>query len=112
MADIFPFHALRYDPQKVQFSTVVTQPYDKITPQMQDQYYAASPYNFVRIVLGKRQDTDNEQESVYSRAAASLRQWQAEGALLRDAKPAIYLYTQVFKRPGDQIGRASCRERV
>src|ERR1700690_263427 len=104
MADIFPFHALRYDPQKVQFSTVVTQPYDKITPQMQDKYYAASPYNFVRIVLGKPQDNDNEQQSVYTRAAAYLRQWQAEGALLRDDKPAIYLYTQEFKRPGDPSG--------
>jgi len=29
---------------------VVTQPYDKITPEMQQRYYEASPYNLVRII--------------------------------------------------------------
>ncbi len=53
MANIFPFQALRYDPSKVSPAEVVTQPYDKITPAMQDQYYAASPYNLVRVILGK-----------------------------------------------------------
>ena len=44
MADIFPFQALRYDPSKVSPAEVVTQPYDKITPAMQDQYYACLLY--------------------------------------------------------------------
>ena len=61
MADIFPFQALRYDPSKVSPAQVVTQPYDKITPAMQDQYYAASPYNLVRVILGKSQAGDNDQ---------------------------------------------------
>ncbi len=54
MADILPFRALRYDLQRVSASQVVTQPYDKITPAMQERYYAASPYNLVRIILGRR----------------------------------------------------------
>lgn len=33
MAHIVPFRALRYDPKRVTPSEVVTQPYDKITPQ-------------------------------------------------------------------------------
>ncbi len=73
MADILPFRALRYDPAKVTAGEVMTQPYDKITPAMQDEYYAASPYNLVRIILGKSQPGDNDQENVYTRAAASLR---------------------------------------
>ncbi|HZC25334.1 MAG TPA: DUF1015 family protein, partial [Candidatus Binatia bacterium] len=44
MADIRPFSALRYNLQRVSAPQVVTQPYDKITPAMQDRYYAASPY--------------------------------------------------------------------
>ena len=43
MAHIEPFRALRYDPKRVSIPQVVTQPYDKITPMMQDRYYAASP---------------------------------------------------------------------
>src|ERR1035437_3548913 len=106
MANIFPFQALRYDPNRVSPAQVVTQPYDKITPAMQDQYYAASPYNLVRIILGKPQAGDNGQENVYTRAAASLRQWRAEGVLVPDPAPSIYLYTQHFKIPGDPSGAA------
>ena len=104
MANIFPFQALRYDPSKVSPAEVVTQPYDKITPAMQDQYYAASPYNLVRVILGKSQAGDNDQQNVYTRAAASLQQWRAEGVLVPDPAPSLYLYTQTFKVPGDASG--------
>ena len=104
MANIFPFQALRYDPSKVSPAQVVTQPYDKITPAMQDQYYAASPYNLVRIILGKPQAGDNDQQNVYTRAAASLQQWRAEGVLVPDPEPSLYLYTQTFNVPGDASG--------
>ncbi len=109
MANIFPFRALRYDPSKVSPAEVVTQPYDKITPAMQDQYYAASPYNLVRVILGKAQPGDNGQQNVYTRAAASLRQWRAQGILVPDPEPSLYLYTQTFKIPGDASGASAER---
>ena len=59
MAHIEPFRAFRYDATKVALADVATQPYDKITPAMQDRYYSASPYNLVRIILGKRQSADD-----------------------------------------------------
>ncbi len=109
MANVFPFQALRYDPSKVSPTEVVTQPYDKITPAMQEHYYAASPYNLVRVILGKAQAGDNEQQNVYTRAADSLRQWRDEGVLLPDPQPSIYLYTQTFKIPGDPSGATAER---
>ena len=36
MARLFPFRALRYDPTQVNMTDVVTQPYDKISPEMQE----------------------------------------------------------------------------
>ncbi len=57
----FLFVACATTRSKVKPSEVMTQPYDKITPAMQDHYYAASPYNLVRIILGKPQPGDNEQ---------------------------------------------------
>jgi uncharacterized protein (DUF1015 family) len=101
MAKIYPFRALRYDPAKVSPAQVVTQPYDKISPTMQDRYYAASPYNLVRIILGKTEPGDDDHANVYSRAAASLKHWRAEQVLVRDAEASIYLYTQTFAVPGD-----------
>jgi uncharacterized protein (DUF1015 family) len=98
MADIFPFRALRYGLQRVSAAQVVTQPYDKITPAMQDRYYAASPYNLVRIILGRR-EPDNANENVYTRAAAYGRDWRTEGVLRQDSSPSIYAYSQTFTTP-------------
>src|SRR5438270_10016387 len=77
MADILPFRALRYDSQRISASQVVTQPYDKITPAMQERYYAASPYNLVRIILGRREPSDSASNNVYTRPAAYARQWRS-----------------------------------
>jgi uncharacterized protein (DUF1015 family) len=98
MADIYPFRALRYDLQKVSPSQVLTQPYDKITPAMQDRYYAASPYNLVRIILGRR-EPDTPGDNVYTRAAAYANDWRAQGILQQDSLPSIYSYSQSFTAP-------------
>ena len=103
MAHITPFRALRYDPKRVAISEVATQPYDKITPEMQDRYYSASPYNLVRIILGKRNANDSPTDNPYTRAAGFFQDWRAKGVLLQDPKPSIYRYTQQFTVPGTKV---------
>ena len=103
MADIRPFSALRYNLRQVSASQVVTQPYDKITPAMQERYYAASPYNLVRIILGRREAADNTAENVYTRAREYGRKWRAEGVLQKDSTPSIYAYSQTFTAPSGAI---------
>jgi uncharacterized protein (DUF1015 family) len=98
MAEIHPFRALRYDLQQVSAAQVVTQPYDKITPAMQDRYYASSPYNLVRIILGHR-EPDSPGDNVYTRAAAYGRDWRSQGILRQDSAPSIYSYSQTFTAP-------------
>jgi len=100
MAHIEPFRALRYNPSRVDLSQVVTQPYDKITPAMQDRYYDASPHNLVRIILGKPQPTDHSEENIYTRAAASFQDWRRQGILLQDREQSLYQYVQRFQSPG------------
>ena len=69
MARIYPFRAVRYNTMDVAIGDVVTQPYDKITPSMQQAYYAHSPYNLVRIILGLPELFDVPGENdVYTRA--------------------------------------------
>jgi uncharacterized protein (DUF1015 family) len=99
MADIRPFRALRYNLRRVAASEVVTQPYDKITSRMQERYYSASPYNLVRIILGRREQGDNTAHNVYTRAAAFGRKWREEGILEQDAAPSLYSYSQTFTAP-------------
>jgi len=100
MAYVAPFRALRYDSARVDGKQVVTQPYDKITPEMQDRYYAASPYNLVRIILGKQQAGDQPGQNVYTRSAAFFREWRRQGILRQDPQPSLYRYVQRFTAPG------------
>src|SRR5438552_6107702 len=100
MAHIEPFRALRYDPARFALSSVVSQPYDKITPEMQDRYYASSPYNLVRIILGKQQTGDHPGENTYTRAAEFFRDWRRQGIFLQDTQPSVYVYSQRFAIPG------------
>jgi uncharacterized protein (DUF1015 family) len=105
MANIFPFSALRYDSAKADPKDVLTQPYDKITPAMQEKYYARSPYSLVRVILGKAEPEDDANRNVYSRASDYLRQWLEAGVLRRDAEPSISFCSQEFVAPGESKTR-------
>jgi uncharacterized protein (DUF1015 family) len=103
MANIYPFRAWRYNPAAVRLDDVVTQPYDKISPAMQQAYYQSSPYNLVRIILGLPELFDAERgESVYSRAASDFKAWREEGVLIQEKAPCVFAYAQRFKIPGSE----------
>ncbi len=99
MAEVLPFRPFRYTPKAGDLAQLVTQPYDKITPEMQDRYLAASPYNYVHITLDRPRPEDSESDNVYTRAAARLRDWIAQGILAQDPEPAFYPYFQDFQLP-------------
>jgi uncharacterized protein (DUF1015 family) len=100
MAQVDPFRAYRYDPARVAPGRVLTQPYDKISPAMQETYYAADPHNLIAVEKGRTSPGDTPEDNVYTRAAAALERWIAEGALVRDAAPCFYAYFQDYAVPG------------
>jgi uncharacterized protein (DUF1015 family) len=101
MAEIFPFRALHYNPAKIpDLSQVVTQPYDKITAEMQARYYDLSPYNLVRIIRGRRDPGDTPQDNVYARAARDFHAWIENHVLISEPGPALYPYYQKYEVPG------------
>ncbi len=103
MAHIYPFRAWRYNPSSVRLEDVVTQPYDKITPAMQQAYYQRSPFNLVRIILGLPELFDAEGgENVYTRAAREFRAWRAQGILIQENEPCVFAYAQRFQPPGSE----------
>jgi uncharacterized protein (DUF1015 family) len=104
MARIYPFRAWRYNPSAVRLEEAVTQPYDKISPAMQQAYYQRSPYNLVRIILGLPELFDAERgESVYTRAARDFSAWREQGILIQEKDPCVFAYSQRFKVPGTEI---------
>jgi uncharacterized protein (DUF1015 family) len=99
MAQIFPFQPYRYTAKAGRLAHLVTQPYDKISPEMRRRYLAQSPYNLVRIILGERHESDSETDNVYTRAAGYLQDWVSHGILAQESRPSLYAYFQQFQTP-------------
>ncbi len=104
MAIIKSFRAIRYNPEKVNLRDVITEPYDRITPVMQEEYYKRSPYNVVRIILGK-DDEPHPEKNKYRRAKIYIDEWLKEGIFIREDKKALYIYQQKFKVDGKEMVR-------
>jgi uncharacterized protein (DUF1015 family) len=97
MAKIIPFRGFRYNLAKIKdFGSVTAPPYDVISPYMQEELYSHSPYNMVRLILGKIKEGDSETANRYTRAAADFQVWQQKGVLVRDVEPSLYFYDQEY----------------
>jgi uncharacterized protein (DUF1015 family) len=105
MAQVYPFRALRYNPERVSFPRVLTQPYDKISPAAQDRYYAADPYNLITVEKGRAFPDDAPQNNVYTRAAAALDSWIHASIVVQDPEPSFYAYSQEYTVPGTDTQR-------
>lgn len=95
MARVEPLTALRYDLERVGgLRDVVAPPYDVIDAERRAALLARSPHNAVRI------DLPQEGEDPYAAAAQELGRWEAEGAVVRDREPAVYVLEQRYTAPG------------
>ena len=113
MAEIRPFRGLRYQVSRVgDLAAIISPPYDIISPQEQRALYARSPYNVVRLEFGVEHPSDSETDNRYTRAAADLRRWLAEGVLAYDERPALYVYDQEFRHQGTAYRRRCLLARV
>ncbi len=99
MVEVLPFEGIQYNKDKIKdMEDVVTQPYDKISEEMQDQYYGKSDYNYCRLILPKE---DNR----YDIAADRLRKWMEDEVLKREEEPGMYVYYQDFEVLGERFTR-------
>jgi uncharacterized protein (DUF1015 family) len=100
VADVAPFRALRYTEQPEPLGALLCPPYDVISPEDRERFYAQSPHNFVRVELPKP-DGDP-----YASASADLAAWRLRGVMKQDAAPAIYVHDHEFS-----IGKTRVRRR-
>ena len=106
MAEIRPFRGVHYNQSLVNdLSVVICPPYDIIAPQLQQELYLKSEYNFIRLESGRELPRDTIMENKYTRSEATLEQWLRQGVLEVDEAPAIYLHDQYFKHQGREYRR-------
>jgi uncharacterized protein (DUF1015 family) len=103
---IEPFRALLYNQARVtNLREVVAPPYDLIGADRQNELYDRSPYNIVRLELGRETDR-------YAASAATLAMWRADATLQVARRPAVHLYTQSFEVGGHRLKRDGFVARV
>jgi uncharacterized protein (DUF1015 family) len=105
MAQVYPFRAFRYNPERAPFDRVLTQPYDKISLAMQEKYYAADAHNLIAVEKGRAYAGDTPQNNVYTRAAGAMEDWIRNNVVVQDPAPSFYAYTQEYTVPGTEERR-------
>ncbi|HEX8101527.1 MAG TPA: DUF1015 domain-containing protein [Solirubrobacteraceae bacterium] len=97
MADVQPLRALHYalaDPADL--DAVTAPPYDVIDPEQRAALLARSPHNVVAIDLP---EPDDPAADHYAHAAALFARWRAEGVLVQDEDPALWVLAQDYTGP-------------
>jgi uncharacterized protein (DUF1015 family) len=82
---------------------VASPPYDVLSSDEARDMAAGNPLSFLHVnkpEIDLPPGTDVYSDAVYAKGAENLRRLQAEGALLREPVPALYLYRQ---RMGDHV---------
>jgi uncharacterized protein (DUF1015 family) len=116
-----PFRGLRYAQDRVSgLAEVTSPPYDVIAHDTADHLLASDPHNVVRLILPRHNagnpgaawpgavtagagtnGASGSHGTGYDDAARLLRDWQAEGILVPDPEPALYVYEQSL--PGGPV---------
>ena len=105
MPHIRPFRALRFDASSVgDLGAVVAPPYDVIDAELRQRLVARHPANVVRLDLPVEESGD-EPDDRYRRAARTLAGWRSDGTLRKDPHPSIYVYEQTYVVPGTSMER-------
>lgn len=102
MAEVRPFRAIRYDYTRSggDLSRVIAPPYDVLDQGDKDRLLGGSDRNIVAIDLPHLPPKSLGPPEAYERSARTLQAWLDDGTLVREEKPAFYLYHQVFNHQG------------
>lgn len=96
MAEIKGYKGLRFNCEKAgKIEELVCPPYDIISDQQREEYIKTNPHNIIRLELPKGDDK-------YNKAAEILKDWLEKGILVKEDKPAIYIYEEEFTAYGER----------
>ena len=99
MPELRPFPGIRYSSSS-DLAKLICPPYDIISPEEQDALHRLHPHNAVHLELAQGG------QAGYAAVGATFRAWLADGTLVRDDKPSLYVYRQDF------VDAAGLRRRV
>lgn len=108
MAIIKAYKGLRFNCDKAgKIDELVCPPYDIINDEQREGYIQTNPHNIIRLELPKG-------ENRYAQASEILQSWLGDGTLIKEDKPAIYIYEEEFAAYGERksIKGIICRVKI
>ena len=101
MAAILPLKAWRYEARLGENMEALTAPLFDVVSSKQRELLYQNPLNSIHLSVPQG-------EQPHLEAKRLLARWKAEGVLVQDDVPGIYVYYQYFRLPGEQEER--CRK--
>ncbi len=96
MLEVRGFRGFRFDPESTgSLDSVITPPYDVISPEQRERLAAASPFSMAHLILP--QDEPESGLDKYEEAGRRLEAWIAGGILRQDEVESLYLLRQTFR---------------
>lgn len=114
MPEVAPFAAIRFDHTRTggDLSALLAPPYDVLDETDKQRLLAKSDRNIIAIDLPHLPPKSAGPAEVYQRSASRLTDWLADGTLVREPGPAMYLYHQRFEHAGRDYTRRMFIARV
>jgi uncharacterized protein (DUF1015 family) len=95
MKKFLPFKAFFYNQEKIEnLKDVIAPPYDVISPELQDDLYKMSDYNFCRVDYTKEEAPER-----YEVAQKVFSDWLNEKVIVQDGAPCLYFHHHTFMLP-------------
>lgn len=99
MAEIKPFRGVRFDTDKAgAMQELICPPYDIISSSQREEFIERNPHNIVRLELPVAEDGVADP---YENASNKLNEWLAEGIMVREEKPSLYIYEEQYTLHGE-----------
>ena len=97
MAEVRPFRGIRFSAaaQGRDLGDYLSPPFDMITAAVERELLERSRHNIVRLELAPREGADR-----YGFVVETQAQWEADGVLMRDEEPSIYVTEESFEYGG------------
>jgi uncharacterized protein (DUF1015 family) len=103
MVEVFPFNGIIYNKEKIKkLDEVMAPPYDIISEEQQEELYIKHPKNYVRLILNKIEQTDDDKNNRYTRAKKLYDEWLVDSTLIKSDKLAVFAYKIDYKLEGSK----------
>jgi uncharacterized protein (DUF1015 family) len=102
MSIVRPFAAIRYatDATSRDISTRLAPPYDVLDRRDKEALLAPDPRNFVKVDLPHIPPKSAGPVEAYEASRQQIELWLGDGTMVRDSRPACYVYHQAYTYEG------------